>query len=212
MVTLKREEIAAEYDFDRDRFAERQSLYAARNGYAERLGFSARDFRSEAATDSRDVSLSDRLGSARRPLNNSDNLWERLSYTSPNRVTADDYKGKRFSENAFSADEEEYDVPTRNARRFEKNSRRTKMSLQGKVILAVYLILALVIASLIIVNAEVLNKTGAAAADIAPKATVEISEAYSDVEVSVEGSPYDYSESTNWFDKFCDGLSSLFGD
>lgn len=132
-------------------------------------------------------------------------LWSKLQYTSPNRVTFDENR------NNAAYDETEYDAPTRNVRRSAKTGKsraKGKMSLQGKVILAIYLVLAVVVISLIIVNSEVINGNQSEIAS--PTVIVEVSDAGSNESVSVASSKYDYEEQTNWFDRLCDGLNSLF--
>ncbi|MEG2456526.1 MAG: hypothetical protein RSB08_01745, partial [Clostridia bacterium] len=88
-----------------------------------------------------------------------------------------------------------------NFRRKEKK----QLSTQGKVILAVYLAVVLLIATLVIVNSELINK---GKADVAPNASVEsLYQADANGLAFIEA-PYTSTAGTNWFDKVCDKLSN----
>lgn len=138
-----------------------------------------------------------------------DELWSKLQYSSPNRVSF--AEAKQDARVIYSGDD--YDTPTKNVRKSAKSERshsRGKMSVQGKVILAIYLVLAIVVISLIIVNSEVIN--GESEAVSTPTAIVEVSAANTETDVALADSQYEYENQTNWFDKLCDGLNSLFGE
>lgn len=83
-----------------------------------------------------------------------------------------------------------------------------KLSTQGKIILAVYLVVVLVIVSLVIINAEMINGS----TDTYTKV-----EAVSPFEANENGlryieSPSSQTIKTNAFDNFCDGINRLLGE
>ncbi len=98
--------------------------------------------------------------------------------------------------------------PTPNAlkarEKVAKKSKKKQISTQGKVILAVYFAVIILIAALIIVNTEMgkINNVEAPSQSVTNLYNVNESG------LAFIEAPYNSTASTNWFDEFCDKLSN----
>jgi hypothetical protein len=132
-----------------------------------------------------------------------DELFDRLAFVSP---LANDHM--TTSSRRIAAEQ-----PT--ARR-----KTPKLTLKGKIILAVYIALAVLVTTLIAVNAGGLNGTAdnAGAGNYVSSQSVTEVEAQATSTSATASSQFCYAEFdvavpvTNWFDTLCDGLSSVIGD
>ncbi|MDR3217332.1 MAG: hypothetical protein LBT55_08060 [Clostridiaceae bacterium] len=100
-----------------------------------------------------------------------------------------------------------FDEPTKNIRRASSKEERGKMSVQSIVVLAVYIVIAISVLILIIAGADFISRGNREAID----PSTQVTQADNSWEhIPALTSPYQYEEETNWFDEFCDGVSSLF--
>lgn len=135
-----------------------------------------------------------------------DYLWNRLnSNAAPQSYAQPSYGEPRYAEPTREGQRARYS-PIRIEDKMPKvRHRAAGMSTQGKVILAVYLAVVILIATLIIVNAETINKGG----QQTDTNTAAVENVYmpNDDGLYFAESPYNSTESeTNWFDKLCDKL------
>lgn len=218
MVTLKREEQTE------DRYGGYRTRFSSRIDNSDRfMRYADPDFLTDTRSESFQETEYDNY------------LWEELKRTSPRRITPEnEYNSRRdFHERAF-----EPAPATRPVRR--TSSKRATLSFKGKVLIFAYLAVVLLFVSIIVTNAVSLNSYNDEIANMEERlmesetalevvtsglATVngeEIREqavANGMVEapapVSYEVIPLTptptYDTGTNWFDRLCDGISSIFG-
>lgn len=129
-----------------------------------------------------------------------DELFERLAFVSPLAISH----------------------PARNSSRkvaAEPIARKARLSLKGKIILAIYIALAVLVTTLIAINASGLN--GSVNANAGQVSGAEYSTEVENQATSTSAgemsanfiylnSEYSYAESTNWFDRFCDKIGKIF--
>lgn len=136
-----------------------------------------------------------------------DSLYDKLAYTSP------------------LASAQQMRMSTRKVatESTARTTRTSRLTFKGKVILAFYIALAVLITTLIAVNASGFNGTergvsagnnvsyAETATEVEAQATSTPAEvAVTNSEISYAKSDYDYATNTNWFDRFCDKLDSFF--
>lgn len=88
-------------------------------------------------------------------------------------------------------------------------AKKKSMSTQGKVVLAVYLMVVLLITALVIINAEVINGASQIAA---PSEGVENPYVANADGLYFMEAPVANEVETNWFDNFCDAINAVLGD
>ena len=159
-------------------------------------------------------------------------LWEELKRTEPRRITPENEYARPARSEYRQAEMPAY-VPRRSA------TRKTGLSLKGKLLILVYAAVVILFASIIITNAITLDDYGNEIADL----EVRLNESQSVLDAATAGSVIDqdeiknqavqngmveangsvgyevipvtpapeYQMNTNWFDRLCDGLSAIFG-
>ncbi|MDD7457856.1 MAG: hypothetical protein PUK83_05465 [Clostridia bacterium] len=130
-------------------------------------------------------------------------LWDRLNTTSPNSTTDERQYQSSSRMREMETDRLPYyttDQPSTSMaiKKYQVSTPRKKTNVQGKIILAVYIMLIVLVATLVIVDSTM--KTTAASGDV--NAPQESEYAYVNVENTQE---------TNWFDKVCDYISNAMG-
>lgn len=219
MVTLKREEQTENrYGGYTTRFADRMQISDRFTRYAENGLFEdSADTQTYAETEYDNY------------------LWEELKRTEPRRITPESEYGRRAR-----VDRTEYVQPTYEARPARRSAtRKSGLSLKGKLLILVYAAVVVLFASIIITNAITLdsyndeitnlemrleesqNAYDAVVAGSAIDREEIRDQAISNGMVEATGSvgyevipitpPTSYEMNTNWFDRLCDGLSSVFG-
>lgn len=136
-----------------------------------------------------------------------DSLYDKLAYTSPLASTQQMRMSTRRDATRASA----------------RTTKTPRLTLKGKVILAFYIALAVLITTLIAVNASGFNGTER---NVGAGNNVSYAETATEVETQATStsavvsslnsdsgyaqSDYDYATNTNWFDRLCDKLEAFF--
>ena len=220
MVTLKREEQTE------DRYGGYSTRFAGRMQNSDRFARYAESdlFENSANTPYADTEY--------------DNyLWGELKRTEKRRITSEAEYNRTYG--ARQDFQQEYAAPAARPER-RADTRRAGLSLKGKLLILVYLAVVVMFASIIITNAITIDSYNAElsnlesefadaslALDAAGAASTEIdvegirNQAVANGMIEATGSVgyevipvtpvQNYQINTNWFDRMCDGMSSVFG-
>lgn len=97
-------------------------------------------------------------------------------------------------------------------------AKKHRINTKGKMLIAVYFFIVLVIATLLLVNSATANAQKVMAQDNVPEYNAQavsyVQDAQGNVQEMDELAPtfdYEYSTQTNWFDRMCDKISDIFG-
>lgn len=164
-------------------------------------------------------------------------LWDELKRTAPRRIsTESEYASAHSAEQAYR---NEYVAPVARPER-RASTRRSGLSLKGKLLIVLYAAVVVLFASIIITNAITIDgydaelsklETELSEAEVALDSALAQSAVVDETEiknqaiangmveatgsVGYEVIPIapgpDYQINTNWFDRMCDGVSSVFG-